>query len=194
MTDAAEGRSAKLTNPSDKLTVARWCVLVAILFDQGQGQPRLRSSVHHALYGGSITEGVNVWLERRARRLGAYGVRVHQGLDFQDEAGADLLPPAYFVTFGVGHFVAPVMIPVFAAKTDTRVRRHTRGGILKSGGVLRSVWPHPMTPLLWPPPEQLDWGDMAEFTRSFQTVRAADVTAEPHVPYSRPGQIWVRFA
>lgn len=26
-----------------------------------------------------------------------------------------------------------------------------------------------MTPLVWPPPQQLDWVDMEEFTRSFQT-------------------------
>ena len=170
VTDAVKGRSAKLTSPSDKLTVARWCVLVATLFDQGQGQPRLDSTVHRTFYGGSIPEGATVWLasivpDDSAPMAFAY----IKDLISEDEAGADLLPPAYFVTFGVGHLVVQVMIPFASAKTDTLVRRHMQGGILRSGGVLRQVWPDLMTPLVWPPPEPLDWADMAEFTRSFQT-------------------------
>lgn len=88
----------------------------------------------------------------------------------EDEVGADLLPPAYFVTFGVGQLVAQVMIPFSSARTTTGVRRHTSGGSLRSGGVLRALWPDPLTPLVWPPPEQLTWADMEEFTRSFQTI------------------------
>lgn len=79
----------------------------------------------------------------------------------EDEAGADL-------TFGVG-LLTVLVIPFASAKTDTLVRRHTRGGILRSGGVLRPVWPDPVTPLVWPPPEQLDRAGMEDSTRSFQT-------------------------
>jgi len=60
--DAAKGRSAKLLRPSDKRTVARWCVLVATLFDQGQAQPRLDATFHQAFYRDAIPEGVGVWL------------------------------------------------------------------------------------------------------------------------------------
>ena len=169
-TDAARGRTVKLTSPSEKATFARWCVLVAILFDQGQGQPRLASTVHDAFFRGSIPDGTGVWLasvlpDDSAPMAFAY----IKDLISDDETGTPLLPPAYFVTFGVGHLVVQVMIPFASAKTDTLVRRHTRGGILRSGGVLRQVWPDPMTPLVWPPPQQLDWADMEEFTRWFQT-------------------------
>jgi hypothetical protein len=150
--------------------VARWCVLVATLFDQGQRQPRLDARFHHAFYRGAIPEGVGVWLASVVPDDTApIAFAFIKDLISEDEDGADLLPPAYFVTFGVGHLVAQVMIPFSSAQTNTRVRRHTSGGILRSGGVLRAIWPDPVTPLVWPPPEQLDWSDMNEFTRSFQT-------------------------
>ena len=170
VTAAAMGRSAKLLRPSDKETVARWCVLVATLFDQGQAQPRLDATFHHAVYAGDIPEGVAVWLasvvpDDTSRIAFAF----LKDLISEDEVGANLLPPAYFVTFGVRHLVAQVMIPFSSARTRTQVRRHTTGGILGSGGVLRALWPDPLTPLVWPPSQQLGWPDMVKFTRSFQT-------------------------
>jgi len=169
-TEAARGRAAKLVSPSDKATVARWSVLVAMLFDQGQGQPRLDSSMHRGFMDGSIPKGTGVWLANVVPDDSAPMAFAYiKDLISDDENGAHLLPPAYFVTFGVGQLVVQVMIPFTPATADTRVRRQMRGGTLKSGGVLRAIWPDPMTPLVWPPPEPLDWADMAEFTRSFQT-------------------------
>jgi hypothetical protein len=167
---AARGRSAKILRPADKQTVARWCVLVATLFDQGQAQPRLDSTFHRAFYRGVIPEGVGVWLASvAADDTAPVAFAFIKDLISEDEDGADLLPPAYFVTFGVGQLVVQVMIPFSSAPTTTRVRRHLSGGSLRSGGVLRTLWPDPVTPLVWPPPEQLAWADMEEFTRSFQT-------------------------
>jgi hypothetical protein len=173
VTAAAKGRSAKLLRPSDKRTVARWCVLVATLFDQGQAQPRLDRTFHEAFYGGAIPEGVGVWLSSVVPDDKApVAFAFVKDLISEDEDGTDLLPPAYFATFGVRHLVAQVMIPFSSAPTSIRVRRHTSGGILGSGGILRALWPDPLTPLVWPPPEQLDWADMDEFTRSFQTFES----------------------
>jgi hypothetical protein len=101
VTAAAKGGSVKLTSPSDKLTVARWCVLVATLFDQGQGQPRLDARFHHAFYRGAIPEGVGVWLANVVPDDTApIAFAFIKDLISEDEDGADLLPPAYFVTFG----------------------------------------------------------------------------------------------
>lgn len=62
ITAAATGGRAKLLRPSDKRTVARWCILVATLFDQGQAEPRLGTTFHQEFCRGIIPDGVCVWL------------------------------------------------------------------------------------------------------------------------------------
>lgn len=90
------------------------------LFDQGQGRTRLDSSAHRTFYGGAIPAGASVWLASVVPDSSAPVAFAYvQDLISEDEAGADLLPPAYFVTFGVGHLVVQVMIPFASTKTGT---------------------------------------------------------------------------
>ena len=81
----------------------------------------------------------------------------------EDEEEDEFLPPAYFITFGVGHLVAQVMIPLAAVADGSRVRRRLVDGTLKQ------LWPDLLTPLVWPPPQTLTWAEMDD-SADFQTI------------------------
>ncbi|HEX6699393.1 MAG TPA: hypothetical protein VF101_01545 [Gaiellaceae bacterium] len=61
-TDAARGRETKVERLADRKTLARWCCLVAILWDQKQKPPRLGPDVHRAVFDGEIPDGTGIWL------------------------------------------------------------------------------------------------------------------------------------
>jgi hypothetical protein len=56
-THAAMGIPVKVVAQADKTKVARWCSLIAILFDRASDVVRLGHSTYEALYAGEVPEG-----------------------------------------------------------------------------------------------------------------------------------------
>ena len=164
VTAAAKGHEVKLPSLADKLTTARWCVLIAILFDQAQAEPRIDADFHRAFFLGDIPDGVGVWLAHVMPEEDAPAAFASiKDMVSEDDDGDALLPPAYFLTFGIHHFAAQVMIPLAGPPARDGVRRHLREGNLKQ------LWPDLLTPLVWPPPNAVAWSEMDDFARSFET-------------------------
>jgi hypothetical protein len=164
VTAAAKGHEIKLASLDDKFTLARWCVLIAILFDQAQAGPRIAADFHRAFYRGEIPDGVAIWLAQVVPDDQAPAAFASiKDMVSEDEEGDPLLPPAFFLTFGIGRFVAQVMIPLAAAPERSGARRHLAEGTLKQ------LWPDLLTPLVWPPPNAVASAAMDDFARSFQT-------------------------
>jgi hypothetical protein len=61
-TPAAMGFYRKLVASADKMRVARWCSLIAVLFDRTSDAVRLGTSTYEALYKGGVPAGTFVWL------------------------------------------------------------------------------------------------------------------------------------
>jgi hypothetical protein len=167
LTSAVLGREARITNPVDKETLARSCALIAVLFDQSQAPPRLDRQVHHSLYAGRVPHGARVWLahtDPTGEAPLAWGSAKDMVLSVGTGGGNVDESDAYFITFGVGRFVAQVFIPTVRTTEGIEFQRFS------SEANLHELWPDVLTPLIWPPPQTLPWDQMKDFTRAFQTI------------------------
>ena len=64
LTHAVTGYDVKLAFMEEKTTLARWCALVAALFDQTLNPPRFPKRVHEAVYVGQVPDDMQAWLFR----------------------------------------------------------------------------------------------------------------------------------
>jgi hypothetical protein len=167
LTRAVMGVSAKITSPTEKRTVARWCVLIGILFDQGQATPRIGPPVHQSLHAGDVPDGVWVWLahtEPTDDAPHAWASVKDIELSIGIGGGTVDVRYAYFISFGIGHLVVQVLIPTDQTTAGIGFER------LVDASIVRQLWPDLLTPLIWPPPQPLPWAEMDQFTRTFRTI------------------------
>jgi integrase len=131
-TRAAMGVPVQLVAKADKTTVARWCSLVAILFDCAS-EVRLGRATYDALYTGGVPDGTAIWLGGRMPERG-WGTLAF-GSTKQLLLVGDVLAPAqrdrdhgsaYFVTFGVGHFFAQVLMPTPDTRAGAQIERRVK--------------------------------------------------------------------
>jgi hypothetical protein len=171
-TRAAMGLDVKLVATAEKTTVARWCSLIAVLFDRLANPVRLGSASHDALYAGGIPDGTMVWLGAALLEPG-YG-QLAFGWPGQLMLIGDVLAPgqserdrgsAYFVTFGVGHLVVQVLIPTPDTRDGAKVERRF------DPKVLRQFWPDLLLPFGWPPPFPIAAANLRDFAREFHRDR-----------------------
>jgi hypothetical protein len=169
LTRAAIGLDAKLVKPADKKVVARWCSLIAILFDQAQAVPRVGETVPTSLYAGEVPEGARVWLAQMQPNDGtphAFAFAKDMKLSTPGKVGEEDIDQgeAYFITFGVGHFVAQVFIPTEETAEDIELNRHMNAALIKQ------LWPDLILPFVWPPPLALPGQQLEDFARAFRTI------------------------
>lgn len=162
-TMAARGDATVVADPLDRYTIARWCVLIAILCDQGQAQPRIGHETLAQLYAGKMPSGVRVWLARTEPPLSDPDVPDAEiTIADMDLESDDLAGHAYFVTFRVQHLVVQVFVPTKRTPEGIQFAR------VANERLIRQLWPDTLTPLVWPPNETLAWGDYDAFTRAFR--------------------------
>ena len=167
-TKAAMGFDVKLVATADKRTVARWCSLIAVLFDRLADPVRLGSVTHHALHTGGVPDGTMIWLGAALPEPG-YG-QLAFGWPGQLLLHGDVLAPeqrdqdhgsAFFVSFGVGRLVAQVLIPTTDTRDGAKVERRF------DPRVLRHFWPDLFLPFGWPPPVPIAAADLRDFVDGF---------------------------
>jgi len=166
-TRAAMGHDVKLVATADKTTVARWCSLIAVLFDRASDIVRLGTSAYKALYEGGIPEGTNVWL---AAAQPEQGWPLAFGSTMQLMLVGDVVVPeqrgrdhgsAFFAGFGVGHLVAQVLIPTPDTREGATVERRF------DRRVIRQLWPDLIVPFGWPPSVRIPASQMQAFMSGF---------------------------
>jgi hypothetical protein len=174
-TDAARGRPAKVEPMADRKTIARWCCLVAILWDQKQKPPRLGPEAHQAVFNGEVPEGAGVWLAATAAPTPSDPLIYGHPRDWhrpelreqveaaRQEGRFDLdLIEGYWITFGVGQLLAQTYIPL---KDEADFIPLYRRG---NWAILRQLWPDTLMALVWPPPELLSRDQVLAFAKSLQ--------------------------
>jgi hypothetical protein len=164
-TAAAIGYPARVERVADKFTVALWCTLIAILFDQAQAWARVSPHVHEALYRGDMPDGVWIWLARTdpgADALIADASVKDMTLVHEPRKGNLREGHAYFITFRVYHLVAQGVIATERTPEGIEFER------VNNRAVLRRLWPDVLTPLVWPPPQSLPWEQMEAFKSAFK--------------------------
>jgi hypothetical protein len=170
-TSAALGYPVRVESSADRHTLARWCLLVAALFDQAQRPPRLGEPVHHALYRGDIPPDIGVWLAAtdfpEADEPLARAHAKDWGQELQEPEGTETLSePArshtaqgYFLTFGVLRLLAQVFVPLEQTGRGVAARR------IGNAAAIRPLWPDSLKPLDWPPPESIPREQIGAFSR-----------------------------
>jgi hypothetical protein len=173
--DAARGRPAKVESMADRKTLARWCSLVTLLWDQKQKPPRLGSYVHAAVFNGDVPEGAGIWVAATepptleqplvyAHPRDAHNPDLRPKVEAAREEGRfDLsLVEGLLLTFGVGRLLAQTYIPVKDGGEFVPDRR------LGNWSLLRQLWPDTLMPLVWPPPIALPRDEVEAFAHSFK--------------------------
>jgi hypothetical protein len=160
-TAAATGHPAKIATLADQLTVARWCALIAVLADQTQVKPVVEPAAHKALAAGDIPNGTHIWLLKteppESRAHGWLEPRV-----FEMRSSSAITPAsAYFVTFGIHHLVVQVFIPTSSAPPIALERTGNEA-------LIRQLWPSPLTPVNYPPPQTVPWEQLPDLADAFQ--------------------------
>jgi hypothetical protein len=170
-TAAALGRPAGVESPVDRHTLARWCLLIAVLFDQAQRPPRLGQTVHRALYRGDLPPDVGVWLaatespEADEPLASAHAKDWGQELKKpgkETEVSSSSLPhtaEGYFLTFRVLQLLAQVFVPLEDTGHGVAARR------IGNAAAIRQLWPDTLKPLVWPPHESIPREEIDAFTR-----------------------------
>ncbi len=173
-TSAALGGPVRIESPADRHTVARWCLLVAVLFDQAQRPPRLGRDVHEALRRGEMPPDVGVWLAATefpaADEPLASGHAKDWGQELVGSGEVEAVSePAlahtvegYFLTFGVLRLLAQVFAPVEDTGRGVSARR------IGNPAAIRLLWPDTLVPLVWPPRELIPRDQIDAFTRSLR--------------------------
>jgi hypothetical protein len=157
---AVRGYDVRLDRMDDKALVARWCALIAVLTDQVQQERVLGPDEHQALFQGEVPEGTLIWLLRTEPPAWQINLFVEpRGLQFNDPSAHP--GHAYLVTFGINHLVAQVFVPTERTPKGVEVDRSGNASIL------RQLWPAPLTPFIWPPPNSVVWEDMPKLSDAF---------------------------
>jgi hypothetical protein len=155
LTHAVLGFDVKLSKLRDKETVARWCALVGSLMDQATRAPSLPQRVRDAIRDGNVPGDMQAWVFRTEPpedRDVIWGGSRHFTLTAQGrETGLITTHDIYFATFGIKQLVVHLAQPTGPLQPENR--------LLRDGpqAVVRQLWPPPLTPLIWPPPEALSW-------------------------------------
>jgi hypothetical protein len=161
LTEAALGLAIKLTRHRDKKILARWCALVGALCDQTQDEPTLTTTVHRSIYDGEVPDGTLIWLLRTVPPpWEATGWALAREMQLKLPTFHN--PHAYLVTFGINHFVAQVVVLPKGASEIVTIDRS------RNASLLRQLWPPPLTPFFWPPPETLRWDQIEVLADTFQ--------------------------
>lgn len=180
VTHAATGYPARLDRMADKATVARWCSLVSVLFDQAQARPRLGRGEHQAVYGGQVPEGAAIWLAATEPPAANEPIgyahakdwhhesRTEAGARDQDHGGdAEVGGVAgFFLTFGIGQLLAQTFLPLTTVPEAIVTHRFA------DWSRLRQLWPDTLMPLVWPPPAVLPRREVEAFARTFRYVES----------------------
>jgi hypothetical protein len=163
LTRAVLGHPAKLGLQKEKETVARWCVLVAVLFDQMKRVPTLDADVHKALYGGAVPDGTRIWLTRTDPPPGSLKIW-GEPREWRLKDGTQPLN-AYFMTFGINHLIVMVFVPT------KRTPQGIEFEVGRNVAILRVLRPDTLMPFIWPPPQTLPWDQVEELKNAFQYVQ-----------------------
>jgi hypothetical protein len=148
LTHAATGYNVKLTKLRDVEVVARWCCLVAVLLDQILAEPILSAETQKDVYRGAIPQGTGIWLlQARPPLFGISGWASPRELDLTPRDSDQRSGRAYHTTFGVNHFVCQVFMRTDNTPDDVTFQRES--------SAMRQLWPNPMVPFYWPPPQVL---------------------------------------
>ena len=159
-TAAATGHPAKIASITDQLTVARWCALIAVLADQTQVKPVVEPAAHKALAAEGIPDGAHVWLMKtKPQEWRAHGWL--EPREFELRSSTTASANAYFVTFGIHHLVVQVFIPTSSTPSVALERKGNEA-------LIRQLWPSPLTPLNYPPPQTVPWEQLPELADAFQ--------------------------
>ena len=157
LTHAVIGYPVKLALMEEKITLGRWCSLVATLFDQTLNPPTYPQRVHEVLYAGDVPEDMQAWLFRTQPPGGrdlAWGGNRHVTLVARmRSSGLDVQQDLCITTFCIKELVVQVLQPTEAAPPEGRLRPSGREAFS------RQICPPPLTPLIWPPVECLRWDD-----------------------------------
>lgn len=170
-TAAALGKPAYVESPVDRHTLARWCLLIAVLFDQAQHPPRLDQRIHDALYRGDIPPDVGIWLATTEFPGVDEPLAAAHAKDWgQELAGPGDVEPVsepalshtaegYFLTFGVLRLLAQVFIPLEDAGSGVAARR------IGNAAAIHPLWPDTLKALVWPPAEVIPRKQIDAFAR-----------------------------
>lgn len=171
LTNAALGYPVKMSSPTDKHTLARWCALIGVLLDQRSNVPVLPHRIHDVVYQGQAPEDGQVWLfntEPPDDRDILWGATRHLTFEWTVRgAGVAHVKDFYFATFCVKHLVVHLVLPTEG--TPTGVKFWTGGG----GAFSAVIWPPevtPLTPLVWPPPQTVRWEDALDFPEKMTRI------------------------
>jgi hypothetical protein len=159
LTHAVTGYGARL-GQSERGLIARWCSLVAILFDQVQHAPVLDADVHRTLFDGAVPDGTMIWLARTEPPLWKMAIWAEPREWRLGDDSSNALN-AYFMSFGVGHLVAQTFIPTKRTPEGIELDRSA------NAAVVRELWPGNFQPFIWPPPQTLPWEQLEELKDAF---------------------------
>jgi hypothetical protein len=168
VTQAALGNDVRLGRSSDQRTLARWCCLIGMLFDQTQKKPLLTTEEHATLYRGDIPPRTQIWLLHTnppALWNEAWGTTRTWELRHHSDPEAPF--EAYFVTFGVNHLVAQVFIPPKGLPSLAMSQEWMRPFV-------RHLWPPSVEAFRWPAPSSMPWKLLPDLAEAFQTPKVPD--------------------
>jgi hypothetical protein len=167
LTHAALGFDVKISSMADQKMLARWGLLIATLLDQTNRRPVLPRRVHTAVRGGEVPEDATVWIFRTEPPDGrdiVWTAMRHLTITALRPTGiADVLD-VYFATFCVAQLVFHIAQPTEETLSGIKIWKPGT----RSAGVSVTVWPTPLTPLIWPTPHALGWDDALDFPDLFQ--------------------------
>ncbi len=156
---AVAGTPTTLTKFSDQQLLARWCALIGVLFSQAQANPVLGHQQARVVKNGGIPARTRVWaLSTTPPAFVAWGSAKTWGMG--DPAHDQ--PDAYFVTFGVNHFIAQVFIPTDRTPEEIAFDRS------RNAHILNQLWPSSLTTFAWPPSQSVSWEDTPDLAKAFE--------------------------
>jgi hypothetical protein len=157
---ATVAANLRIDKHADKELLARWCLLIGVLFDQMQANPVVSKRVHRELYEDRMPDNVFVWLLRTDPpewEVTGFG----EPSELREVATN--APHAYLVSFGVKHLVAQVYVADDAMPAMSFDRS-------QNASILRQLWPAPMTPFIWPPPLAFKWEERDRLNKMFNAI------------------------
>jgi hypothetical protein len=156
------GFSRTFRTVKEHQTLGRWMTLVGILFDQTLASPVITREQHQQFWETrEPLPGAITWLAATPPppigfRLNGWPRPVRMD---SPSYGGD----GYFCTIRIEHFVAQTFIPADRALAGLTLT-FDRPDIDR---FVRQVWPSPLTPVSWPPPQLLAPEELVPFADAF---------------------------
>jgi hypothetical protein len=141
---AVRGEACRLDHPAEQEELARWCTLVAVLTSQTQRTPTVENLTAQVVRQGNVPEGLQIWTFRTEPK-GTGNIYWSVGKEWRGLPGGASDANAYFVTFGIEHFVAQVFVPTVRTPKGIKFERG------RNAAILSQLWPLSGRPFLWPP-------------------------------------------